>query len=63
MTTVLTCLDRTVLETELNTNYVSIVRLSTFFLPHLLKLSVREPAPLTCSQSDSIVRRKAALLS
>ncbi|PCH33813.1 NAD(P)-binding protein [Wolfiporia cocos MD-104 SS10] len=27
------------LETELNTNYTSITRMTTFFLPHLLKLS------------------------
>ncbi|EMD42202.1 hypothetical protein CERSUDRAFT_147848 [Gelatoporia subvermispora B] len=34
-------IDLEILETELNTNYVSIVRLSTFFLPHLLKLSAQ----------------------
>ncbi|KZT05921.1 NAD(P)-binding protein [Laetiporus sulphureus 93-53] len=29
------------LETELNTNYTSIIRMTTFFLPHFLKLSER----------------------
>lgn len=35
-------LDSTVLETELNTNYLSIVTLIRYFAPHFMQLSVRD---------------------
>ncbi|KAH9945663.1 hypothetical protein B0H21DRAFT_424112 [Amylocystis lapponica] len=48
-------LDLDTLEEELNTNYVAIATLITFFLPHFLKLSVRLHFSVCSAPNDKLI--------